>query len=107
MFPARGVVLALLPPRVAWTRQAIAALKGKIDTNTATEVWEAALATSWHREPVWVHGDVSAGNLLVLEGQLSAAIDFGGLAIGDPACDLAIAWTFFKLGYYRRRGSVP
>lgn len=78
------------------TRQAIATLKGKIDIDAATNVWEGALATSWHGSPVWVHGDVSAGNLLVKEGKLNAVIDFGGLAVGDPACDLAITWTLFE-----------
>jgi aminoglycoside phosphotransferase (APT) family kinase protein len=77
------------------TRQAIAALEGKIDGDAATAVWEAALASVWKRPPVWVHGDVSAGNLLVQAGRLSAVIDFGQLGVGDPACDLAIAWTFF------------
>jgi aminoglycoside phosphotransferase (APT) family kinase protein len=77
------------------TRQAIAALEGKIDGDAATAVWEAALASVWKRPPVWVHGDVSAGNLLVQAGRLGAVIDFGQLGVGDPACDLAIAWTFF------------
>ena len=77
------------------TRQAIAALKGKIDIDAVTEVWEAALATAWRGSPVWTHGDVSAGNLLVHEGELSSVIDFGQLAVGDPACDLSIAWTLF------------
>ena len=49
----------------AETRQAIAALDGTIDTDAATEVWEAALKATWHGSPVWVHGDVAAGNLLV------------------------------------------
>lgn len=80
----------------AETRQAIAALKGKIDVEAATSVWETALATTWQNSPVWVHGDISAGNLLVQEGRLYAVIDFGQLVIGDPACDLAIAWTMFK-----------
>lgn len=80
----------------AETRQAITALKSKIDTDVATEVWEAGITTSWREPPRWVHGDVSAGNLLVNEGKLSAVIDFGMLATGDPACDLTIAWTFFK-----------
>lgn len=44
---------------------------------------------------VWVHGDVTPTNLLVREGRLSAVIDFGAMAVGDPACDLMIAWTFF------------
>ena len=45
---------------------------------------------------VWFHGDVAAGNLLINEGELSAVIDFGGLAVGDPACDMVIAWTFLE-----------
>jgi aminoglycoside phosphotransferase (APT) family kinase protein len=78
------------------TRHAIAALDGKIDTDAATAVWEAALAATWHGSPVWVHGDVAAGNLLVKNGQLSAVIDFGSSGVGDPACDLHIAWTFLE-----------
>jgi aminoglycoside phosphotransferase (APT) family kinase protein len=78
------------------TRQAIAALEGKIDTEQALHVWEMALSSTWNSAPVWVHGDVSAGNLLVENGNLSAVIDFGCCAVGDPACDLAIAWTLFE-----------
>jgi aminoglycoside phosphotransferase (APT) family kinase protein len=77
------------------TREAIAALDGKIDTHATTKTWEEALAAQWHGPPVWVHGDITASNLLVVEGRLSAVIDFGCSAIGDPACDVAIAWTFF------------
>jgi aminoglycoside phosphotransferase (APT) family kinase protein len=43
-----------------------------------------------------VHGDVSVGNLLVQQGRLSAVIDFGSSGVGDPACDLVIAWTFLE-----------
>jgi aminoglycoside phosphotransferase (APT) family kinase protein len=77
-------------------RRAIDALKGKIDGTAATEVWEMALDSHWQGNPVWVHGDVSAGNLLVKKGKLCGVIDFGQLAIGDPASDLAIAWTLFS-----------
>ena len=79
----------------AETRQALAALEGKIDTDAASAVWEAALAASWHGSPVWFHGDVAWGNLLVEGGRLSAVIDFGTSGVGDPSCDLAIAWTLF------------
>ena len=80
----------------AQTRDAIAALHGKIDAHAATAVWEAALEATWHDAPAWVHGDVAASNLLVREGQLSAVIDFGCSGVGDPACDLVIAWTVFS-----------
>jgi aminoglycoside phosphotransferase (APT) family kinase protein len=78
------------------TRQAIAALDGKIDVGAVTAVWEAALAAAWRGSPVWLHGDVDAGNLLVESGRLSAVIDFGSSGVGDPACDLSIAWTLFE-----------
>ena len=77
------------------TREAIAALQGQIDAQAATELWQAALSAKWSSAPVWVHGDIAAGNLLVNQGQLSAVIDFGCAGVGDPACDLVIAWTFF------------
>ncbi|HAT1850052.1 TPA: aminoglycoside phosphotransferase family protein [Legionella pneumophila] len=88
----RGGDLKIYDPE---TRQAIDYLKGKIDTDHATEIWETALNTSWQGTPVWVHGDISAGNLLVKNGKLCAVIDFGQLSVGDPACDLAITWTLF------------
>ena len=78
------------------TRDAIATLDGEIDGNAATAVWEAALAASWHGAPVWLHGDVAAGNLLVSDGRLSAVIDFGSSGVGDPACDVTIAWTLLS-----------
>jgi aminoglycoside phosphotransferase (APT) family kinase protein len=80
----------------AQTRQAIAMLKDKINVDVVTEIWNAALNATWHGKPVWIHGDVSLGNLLVREGRLSAVIDFGILGVGDPACDLAMAWTLFQ-----------
>lgn len=77
-------------------RRALTILKDKIDVNVATKIWEESLATSWQRPPVWVHGDISPMNLLVRKNLLSAVIDFGQLAVGDPACDLTIAWTLFQ-----------
>jgi aminoglycoside phosphotransferase (APT) family kinase protein len=76
-------------------RDAIAKIATDIDAPAALEVWDAALASEWERPPVWIHGDLSASNLLVVDGELSAVIDFGTTGVGDPACDLAIAWTFF------------
>jgi aminoglycoside phosphotransferase (APT) family kinase protein len=79
----------------AKTRQAIAILKCRIDTDSATAAWEAALAATWQGPPGWFHGDAASGNLLVEVGHLSAIIDFGTSGVGDHSCDLAIAWTLF------------
>jgi aminoglycoside phosphotransferase (APT) family kinase protein len=76
-------------------REAIHLLASDIDALAATEVWDAAIATAWTRSPVWVHGDVVASNLLVAGGDLHAVIDFGCAAVGDPACDLVMAWNYF------------
>jgi aminoglycoside phosphotransferase (APT) family kinase protein len=76
------------------TRQSIAKLADMIDVALVTEVWETALTTSWQGPPVWVHGDIAETNLLVKEGRLDAVIDFGSAGVGDPSCDLVIAWTF-------------
>ena len=77
------------------TRVAITALGASIDGDTATIAWQQALAAEWKGPSVWIHGDVSEGNLLLTNGQLSAVIDFGCCAVGDPACDFAVAWTLF------------
>jgi aminoglycoside phosphotransferase (APT) family kinase protein len=77
-------------------RKAVASMSGKINTAAALDVWNSALASSWDDRPVWVHGDLSLGNLLVRQDRLAAVIDFGQLCAGDPACDLAIAWTYFR-----------
>jgi len=87
----RGVPLAR---RDASTRAAIASLRNTLDAAALTAAWEAALqAPAWHGAAVWLHGDLNAGNLLAREGRLSAVIDFGCLGVGDPACDLMVAWT--------------
>ncbi|SEF34181.1 Predicted kinase, aminoglycoside phosphotransferase (APT) family [Amycolatopsis pretoriensis] len=59
----------------------------------AGEIWQAALDTPWDGVERWFHGDVAEGNLLLDGGELAAVIDFGTCGAGDPACDLAIAWT--------------
>jgi aminoglycoside phosphotransferase (APT) family kinase protein len=75
------------------TRSSLAELVGHIDVDLAAEIWSATLAARWDGVDVWFHGDLSEGNLLLKDGQLAAVIDFGTCGVGDPACDLAIAWT--------------
>jgi aminoglycoside phosphotransferase (APT) family kinase protein len=57
----------------------------------AKPAWETALTSRWTGPDVWVHGDIVADNLLVVDGNLKAVIDFGCCAVGDRACDLVIA----------------
>lgn len=91
---SRGVPLAT---RDASTRAAIDALDGIVDVGAVTTAWDAALdAPVWDGPPVWIHGDLQSGNLLVVDGRLSAVIDFGCLGVGDPACDVMVAWTLFS-----------
>jgi aminoglycoside phosphotransferase (APT) family kinase protein len=47
----------------------------------------------WSGPPVWLHGDLLPGNLLVQDGRLSGVLDFSLVGVGDPACDLIAAWA--------------
>jgi aminoglycoside phosphotransferase (APT) family kinase protein len=80
----------------AQVRRSVEQLGNRIDGAVALHSWEESLdASAWDGEEVWVHGDLLPGNLLVVDGRLSAVIDFGGLNVGDPACDLQPAWNVF------------
>ena len=70
--------------------------KINLDKNVILEIWDLALSSKWTKYPVWVHGDLAPTNIIVLDGNLEAVIDFGILGIGDPACDLTMYWTFFE-----------
>lgn len=93
----RGAPLAR---RDAPTGEALAALRGRLpedDLDTLGRVWADAVRTpGWQKPPVWLHGDLLPGNLLVRQGRLSAVIDFGTLGTGDPAVDLLPAWALFS-----------
>jgi aminoglycoside phosphotransferase (APT) family kinase protein len=78
------------------TQSAITTLKKLINADKAHAVWCDALRSEWSKSPVWVHGDFSVGNILIKNHDVTAVIDFGCMGIGDPACDLVIAWTLFK-----------
>ncbi|MFG2127453.1 aminoglycoside phosphotransferase family protein [Streptomyces sp. NPDC048751] len=87
----RGVPLA---SRDEFTRSAIAQLEGRLDTAAVTALWEEALRVPPRTAPpVWAHGDLSPGNVLVRDGRLAAVIDFGNVGVGDPAVDLIVAWN--------------
>ena len=94
----RGVSLA---ERDEATQEALRRLHADgFDTTAASKVWdEVAAAPAWDGSPVWIHGDLADSNMLAKKRrkknghrELSAVIDFGGMAIGDPACDLLVGW---------------
>jgi aminoglycoside phosphotransferase (APT) family kinase protein len=81
------------------TRTAIDELGGMIDAEVVTEAWEVSLqAPAWTGPPGWLHADLMPGNLLTVDGRLSAVIDFGTVGVGDPACDLIVAWNLLPVG---------
>jgi len=87
----------------AQVRQSITQLGDRIDGAATLRSWEESLTTPvWDDAEVWVHGDLLPGNLLVVDGRVSAVIDWGGLNVGDPACDLQPAWNVFE-GASRQR----
>ena len=77
-------------------REQIAELVEIIDASKALALWDRACETKWDKKPVWIHGDFAIGNILMDGEKLSAVIDFGGASVGDPACDLVIAWTYLS-----------
>ena len=88
--PWRGVPLA---NRTELLRQHIKQVEGLVSRAAALALWDRVLATPpWPRPPVWIHGDLHPGNLLVTGGRVAAVLDFGDLTAGDPATDLSVMW---------------
>lgn len=59
------------------------------------DIWNKALNAKHTGPNTWIHGDFEKDNILVKNGELCAVIDFGNMAVGDPACDYVMAWTYF------------
>jgi aminoglycoside phosphotransferase (APT) family kinase protein len=85
--PGRGVPLAERDPAF---RHWLERFDG--DPRVTVE-WERALAApAWEGSPVWHHGDLDCRNWLVRGGRIGAVIDWGSMGVGDPACDVVVAW---------------
>src|SRR5215211_2001773 len=83
--------------RDAAVRASMDALRNELDAASLTARWEDALgAPEWEAPPVWIHGDLDARNLLVEHGRLSGVVDWGCLGVGDPACDVMVAWKLLS-----------
>jgi aminoglycoside phosphotransferase (APT) family kinase protein len=91
--PYRGVPLADRAERLA---EGLVSLGDHVDGDRLRRLWADLVATpAWPGPPLWLHGDVHPLNILVTDGRISAVIDFGDITAGDPASDLAGAWTLF------------
>lgn len=76
-------------------------LNDQTKTKRCLNIWQKGMTSVWAEGPVWFHGDVAVGNVLMINEKVSALIDFGLCGAGDPACDFAIAWTYFNAGERR------
>jgi len=89
--PYRGVALreraAAVEERFRRLEQRTSAITPQIRA-----AWQQALAAPIDMGERWLHGDLHAGNVLVDGGRLSAVIDWGDMAQGDPPTDLASVW---------------
>jgi aminoglycoside phosphotransferase (APT) family kinase protein len=98
--PYRGIPLADRTTRLAEGLDALGPDPGGPGGPTRAaieEAWAHGLAAAPHAgPPVWAHGDLHPGNVLVHDGRVHAVIDFGDLTAGDPAVDLAVAWMLFE-----------
>jgi len=83
----RGIPLAQRDPEIrGWLT--------RFDGGSWVEAeWKRALAASpWDGPPVWHHGDLDVRNWLVRDGRISGVVDWGAMGVGDPACDVMVAW---------------
>lgn len=91
--PFRGIPLAQRSERLDVNLHAIG---DAVDRAAIRSLWSELVTTPvWGGPPLWLHGDLHPGNVLVDGGRLSAVLDFGDLTGGDPAMDLSAAWMFF------------
>jgi aminoglycoside phosphotransferase (APT) family kinase protein len=85
--PGRGISLAERDKEIRYW------LARFDDDAAVTAEWERALAAPlWEGPPVWHHGDLDVRNWLVRDGRISGVIDWGSMGVGDPACDVMVAW---------------
>jgi aminoglycoside phosphotransferase (APT) family kinase protein len=93
--PPPGSRIGSLAPNDEDVRRLVTQLDGQLDADRALAVWGDALAADpWPGPPVWAHGDLAVGNLVLRDGRLAGVIDWSAAGIGDPACDVMIVWSW-------------
>ena len=92
--PYRGVPLA--QRQAAFTRYVTSLRsRGRRVEDGLLTLWSDAAARPIDVSATWVHGDLHAHNVLVMHGRIVGVIDWGDMAQGDRASDLASIWMLF------------
>jgi aminoglycoside phosphotransferase (APT) family kinase protein len=100
--PVRGVPLASRREVFEGRAQSLAR-RGEPPDPRLRQIWDTALAAPDDTAATWIHGDPHPRNVLVRSGRLSAVIDWGDLARGDRASDLAGLWMLLPGRQARER----
>jgi aminoglycoside phosphotransferase (APT) family kinase protein len=100
--PWRSVPLAQRQPRFEQCVEDFSSRGGTLDAKLH-RIWEQAVQSPIDMAPTWIHGDLHARNVLVRNGRLSAVIDWGDMAQGDRAADLAATWMLLPQAQERER----
>ncbi len=100
--PYRGVPLS---ERADAFADRLAKLRGKTDLidQRVQALWSDALAAANDTAPTWIHGDLHPRNVLIEQGRITGVIDWGDLARGDRAADLAAVWLLLPQLESRKR----
>jgi aminoglycoside phosphotransferase (APT) family kinase protein len=93
--PYRGVPLAQRSPTFARCVRALTQRGRSLDARLL-RLWDAAIESPIDTAPTWIHGDLHARNVLAANGRISGVIDWGDMAAGDRATDLAATWMLFS-----------
>ena len=92
----RGVPLPRRATKFQSCLESLAAKTGRLDVHPLharhLQLWQTALDAPVDVPDTWIHGDLHPRNVLVSDGRIVAVIDWGDMAAGDRACDLAAIW---------------
>ena len=93
--PVRGVPLierdATIAPHLARLKQETDLITPGIEA-----AWAAAVEAPLSHVDCWLHGDLHPRNVLVVDGAISAIVDWGDITSGDVATDLAAIWMLLE-----------
>lgn len=92
--PSRGIPLT---QRQATFTRCVATLAegGHTTDERLLQLWADAVERPIDLPSTWIHGDLHAHNVVVANGRITGVIDWGDIAQGDRATDLAAVWMLF------------